>query len=113
MSGSASSQPHYNNTLRTTHFVLKDPDSPGKILQYQNELTVRSEREEKRLQTFTRNWNIKPSVTTAAGYNAVNDISHALLFWCKNSSTHCPKCNSIVYQKLQPNFMKKKPVKST
>ena len=113
MSASTSSQCRYNNRLRTTHLVFQYPDSPGKILQYQNERTLRSDREEKRPQTFTCEWNIKPSVTTGAGYNAVNDICDSFNFWCKNSSINCAKCNSIVYQKLPPNFMKKIPVKST
>ena len=51
-------------------------------------------------------------MTTGAGYNAVNDNCDAFNFWCKNSSINCAKCNSIVYQKLPPNFMKKIPVKS-
>ena len=85
MSASTSSQHCYNNRLRTTHLVFQYPDSPRKILQYQNEQTLRSDREEKGLQTFTCEWNIRCSVRTAAVYNAVNDKSDAFLFWCKNS----------------------------
>ena len=46
MSASASLQRRYNNRLQFMHLVFHYPDSPGKILQYQNEQTLRSDREE-------------------------------------------------------------------
>lgn len=99
---------HDTNGRRHTHVVFHYPNSPGKIEAYQNEVRARHEREQILEQTFVREWNIQPCVTNAAGYNAVNTISEALHFWCENSSTHCPTCNSIISHTLQPNFMTKK-----
>lgn len=92
---------------RTNYYVFNYPNSPGKILQYQQDLAERHRRNAIEQQTYTMEWAIQPTQTTVAGYNAVNHISDALTFWVKNSSSHCSTCNIIQCYNIQPTFLNK------
>ena len=100
--------PHWKRLLwanRKTYLVFHDPDLPEKIVNYDNDLQKRMEREEHEKHCHISQRTFLPTPHTVAGVNLVTKVSSDIQFWAMhNSWTYCEACNSLCSNILPHNF---------
>ena len=84
------------NSVQPPQLIGSYPESAAKILSYEAQKLQQCDREECKLHKFTDEWQTQQERTDAFGRNSINAISHALTFWCGNSSNRCDTAMSLV-----------------
>ena len=93
---------------RKTYLVFHDPDLPEKIVNYDNDLQNRIEREEHEKHCHISQRTFLPTPQTVAGVNQVTKVSSDIQFWAMyNSWTYCEACNSLCSNILPHKKLKK------